>query len=281
VELCLSLLCIEGTEIFVSTEGSDAVGCGSISSPCGSLAYAVSISNDFDTILLEPGDYQLETSVEITTVLTIKITSTNYYSQPTTLWCQGLIAPAIRANESVFLEGVTIRNCEAGAIQLIGQNNTIESCHFINNSNPNVGGAITVESNVISLVSNSNFTGNVASRGGAVSIAANSNITFLQSVFVNNSAQNSGGAVFSAGTTFISNSTFQDNNSGGKGGALSVVPMIVVTPPLALIPLGLGFGVGVLALTKATPGGLVSIVVGCLQQRLALALHNIQIEDFY
>jgi hypothetical protein len=67
------------------------------------------------------------------------------------------------------------------------------------------------------------------------------------------------------------------------GGALflSAVPMIVVTPPLAIAPITLGFGVGVLAATKATPGGLVSIVVGCLQQRLALAVHGKRIEDYY
>jgi len=50
---------------------------------------------------------------------------------------------------------------------------------------------------------------------------------------------------------------------------------------LALVPLGLAVGVGGVAATKATPGGLVSIVAGCLQQRLALAVHKIMIDDYY
>merc|ERR1712137_942068 len=50
---------------------------------------------------------------------------------------------------------------------------------------------------------------------------------------------------------------------------------------IALIPLAIGAGVGAAAVSKATPGGLVSIVVGCLQQRLALALHGVKSEDYY
>ena len=61
----------------------------------------------------------------------------------------------------------------------------------------------------------------------------------------------------------------------------SAAPLIVAMPPLALIPLGASIGIGSYAVTKATPGGLVAIVVGCLQQRLALGFHDISIEDYY
>jgi len=62
---------------------------------------------------------------------------------------------------------------------------------------------------------------------------------------------------------------------------LGAAPMLVVAPPLALVPLGLGIGIGGVIVTKATPGGLVSFVAGCLQQRLALAFHDIVIDDYY
>merc|ERR1712137_1208657 len=62
---------------------------------------------------------------------------------------------------------------------------------------------------------------------------------------------------------------------------LGAAPMLVVAPPLALVPLGLGIGIGGVIVTKATPGGLVSFVAGCLQQRLALAFHDIAIDDYY
>ena len=62
---------------------------------------------------------------------------------------------------------------------------------------------------------------------------------------------------------------------------LSAVPMVAVVPPLALVPLGLAVGLGEAAATKATPGGLVSIVAGCLQQRLVLASHKIKIDDYF
>ena len=62
---------------------------------------------------------------------------------------------------------------------------------------------------------------------------------------------------------------------------LSAVPMVAVAPPLALVPLGLAVGVGGAAATKATPGGLVSIVAGCLQQRILLASHHVLIDDYF
>jgi len=61
----------------------------------------------------------------------------------------------------------------------------------------------------------------------------------------------------------------------------SATPLLVAAPPLGLVPLGAGIGIGTYAITKATPGGLVAIVVGCLQQRLALAIHNVAVEKYY
>merc|ERR1712137_729439 len=61
----------------------------------------------------------------------------------------------------------------------------------------------------------------------------------------------------------------------------SATPLLVAAPPLGFVPLGAGIGIGTYAVTKATPGGLVGIVVGCLQQRLALAIHDVAVEKYY
>lgn len=66
----------------------------------------------------------------------------------------------------------------------------------------------------------------------------------------------------------------------GALGGFSVLAAATV-PPLALVSLGAAFSIGGITFAKATPGGLVSIVTGCLQQRLALAYHKIEIDDYY
>eukprot|EP00324_Dicrateria_rotunda_P004107 CAMPEP_0206161132 /NCGR_PEP_ID=MMETSP1474-20131121/7393_1 /ASSEMBLY_ACC=CAM_ASM_001110 /TAXON_ID=97495 /ORGANISM="Imantonia sp., Strain RCC918" /LENGTH=908 /DNA_ID=CAMNT_0053562861 /DNA_START=30 /DNA_END=2756 /DNA_ORIENTATION=+ len=62
---------------------------------------------------------------------------------------------------------------------------------------------------------------------------------------------------------------------------LGAIPTLVVAPPVALLPLGAGIGIGTYVFGKSHPGGLVSVVVGCLQQRLALAMQGEPIEKYY
>ena len=62
---------------------------------------------------------------------------------------------------------------------------------------------------------------------------------------------------------------------------VGAAPMALVAGPLALVPLGLGLGIGGAAMIKASPAGLISAVAGCLQQRLALSYHSISIDDYY
>uniref|UniRef100_A0A7S4HQC7 Uncharacterized protein n=1 Tax=Vannella robusta TaxID=1487602 RepID=A0A7S4HQC7_9EUKA len=62
---------------------------------------------------------------------------------------------------------------------------------------------------------------------------------------------------------------------------LSIIPLIHIAPPLALIPASASVGIGMYAYNKSTPGGLLSITVALLQQRIALAHHNIDIQSYY
>lgn len=67
------------------------------------------------------------------------------------------------------------------------------------------------------------------------------------------------------------------------GGALfmAAVPLLVVAPPVALLPIGAALGIGAHTATKATPGGLIAFITGVLQQRMALALQGVTIEPYY
>ena len=59
------------------------------------------------------------------------------------------------------------------------------------------------------------------------------------------------------------------------------VPALAFAPPLAVFPILASLGIGSYIFLHNTSGGLVAIVVGCLQQRLALAYHGLSVEEFY
>ena len=66
-----------------------------------------------------------------------------------------------------------------------------------------------------------------------------------------------------------------------SGVLLLSIPAILSTfPPLVVIPVALGAIVALFAL-QSTPSGLISVVAACLEQRLALSYHGIDIDSFY
>jgi len=62
---------------------------------------------------------------------------------------------------------------------------------------------------------------------------------------------------------------------------VSIIPLITITPPLAIIPATASIGIGLYAYNKSAPGALISMIVGLLQQRLALANHGIDLKKYY
>ena len=123
-------------------------------------------------------------------------------------------------------------NGNGGAIYYVGSHGTVENSTFINNTASMYGGAAFLHDNNNVTFKESKFTYNAAGlNGGAINFyngATNGNI--FDSVFENNTANRSGGAVFWSGingTVTLSNftnnhalGTVTDEYGGGDGGAI-------------------------------------------------------------
>ena len=118
--------------------------------------------------------------------------------------------------ENTFMDGISIKNKQ---ISIEGNNHTI----FAKDSNFNQAKLFNIiNSNVTlsnMLISSANFNG----AGGAISLDLNSTLILKNVTFKNNSAlgiHGEGGAVYSAGTLFCYDCTFENNYANGGGGAI-------------------------------------------------------------
>ena len=101
---------------------------------------------------------------------------------------------------------------DGGALELNKNNISIAGCDFTGN-HAGYGGAIESKNNNIS-IAGCNFTGNHASYGGAIYIGGEEGYYIDRSSFINNSADNEGGAINSfAHSITISNSVFLKNKA--------------------------------------------------------------------
>lgn len=110
-----------------------------------------------------------------------------------------------------------------GAISNSGQA-TISASRFTGNSAGFRGGAIAAFVNPLT-ITNSSFSQNTAQAGGAVHSALGATVEIRESAFFLNSATDSGSAIFQEGAetvTRIINSTLAQNTAGNTGGALYV-----------------------------------------------------------
>ncbi|MBS4014735.1 MAG: right-handed parallel beta-helix repeat-containing protein [Bacteroidetes bacterium] len=139
-------------------------------------------------------------------------------------------------NNSAF----TIKNCtiHTNYADLLGGGVVANAaCEFINcyiysnYSNSNGGGIVVSKSNV----RNCTFAANIANGGlgGAIMSNAATNIVFENNTFINNVAENRGGALYLAYSTnsayqIVTNNTFFDNLSGSNGGAIYITDVAAV-----------------------------------------------------
>ena len=69
--------------------------------------------------------------------------------------------------------------------------------------------------------------------------------------------------------------------AGAVAGGLIAIGAPLAPVGVGIAPLAAGLGILGMTISKAKPGGLIPIVAGCLQQRVALTLHDICVDDFY
>ena len=120
--------------------------------------------------------------------------------------------------------GATPRYFDGAAVWNLGRL-TVEGCTFENNASGDDGGAIRNDGELV--VTGSTFRRNTASWrggvGGAIQSVEQSGVArqrIASSVFVENSADAVGGALWLQGKSEVLDSTFSGNRSGNRGGAI-------------------------------------------------------------
>lgn len=101
----------------------------------------------------------------------------------------------------------------------------ISDCVFRNNHVTYMGGTITLESTVYTLIRNCSFEENHVVKGGALNIVPFSNyqstVDIIDCNFLNNHASVNGGAIYANNVKMtIANSNFNNNRADGNGGAI-------------------------------------------------------------
>ena len=132
----------------------------------------------------------------------------------------------IKANSHVIFKNITFINGyssdNGGAIKVdSGSSIELIDCTFSNNFAENNGGAIFINSDSltsVSLISTSTFTDNTAKNGSAIYVMGSS-VNISSSVFTNNLAKAYGGSLYVDGVLHINLTTFKDNRAS-NGGAI-------------------------------------------------------------
>lgn len=233
----LAALCAvsQAANIYVSPSGNDSNSGTSFNQPLQTIAAAVSQANNRDTILLENGYYSGPGNTDVTvTNTTLTIKSINGPAQ-VTIDCGGssssphgafLFSGVGSQNVTTVLQGLTIqgayRSAGGGAISSTNGFLSIQNCNFSNNQSAdwnNSGGAIGSFGGGIT-VDHCTFLGNTAyNSGGGIYTDGSTVVTATYCVFSQNSARN-GSGMQSDGTATLSGCQFLQN--GGSGSALAL-----------------------------------------------------------
>ena len=156
---------------------------------------------------------------------------------------------------------------DSGAIYLGNINKmfhyaVIHECDFLNNFANDEGAVGIVSSNV--QIEDSRFVNNTANTGAAVGISCNNDctVTLLNSVFVDNTAENRGAINIDHAKVTINGSEFFGNMASGTGGALamSFSDSVLVNTTFAF--------------NEAPKGGAIYAELGTLVSQDSLDIHN-------
>ncbi|OWT32775.1 hypothetical protein BGI41_05895 [Methanobrevibacter sp. 87.7] len=212
--------------IYVSLNGSDTNGDGSLDNPYATIKYALTkVNNTCNVIKLFNGVYT-EYGFNLNNDVSIIGESQNG-----TIIDGNKTNSIFVVNSNLVLKSLTLRNANSriyGAAVIVksGATLNVDNCSFINNT---ASGSAGIDNSGTVLVNNSYFEGNTASShdGGAVSGVSESFTTILNSVFVNNTAYRDGGAIKADNSTLlIVGSKFVNNIASGYadtlGGAVYV-----------------------------------------------------------
>ncbi len=213
---------------YVQSGGNDIGNCTDPANPCGTIAYALSVSfagsqTVSDTINIAPGNYK--EALTITKYIILQGPTPD--GSTAQIDGQGTHR-VIQANAPrLTINNLTIQNGNAaggmgGGINISGTSAVTIRNSFIVNNHADEGGGISGGTNSAIFVTRSTFSNNLAAsgRGGAILDGVGSTTSITASAIISNSAVN-GGGIFSQSSVNIVNSTLSDNNVSGNGGAIN------------------------------------------------------------
>ncbi|MEN6393050.1 MAG: choice-of-anchor Q domain-containing protein, partial [Anaerolineaceae bacterium] len=222
----------EGNTLYVSSSGTDDGSCGGESSPCATIAQAVTNSTAGDIIIVGEGIFfpPTATSISIDKNLTIRgqgAANTMVYRTGS----ERRIFDISGSSVSVTLEDLTIWNGAAtgdsgGGIKVFGGASLSLDSVTVKDNHAASGAGVYLEGGGNLSVNNSTFTGNVATgNGGAIYMSGAGTMTVTSSIFggssdTKNQAVN-GAAIYQVDSDgSISGGTFSYNAASGSGGAV-------------------------------------------------------------
>ncbi|MDP7436967.1 MAG: right-handed parallel beta-helix repeat-containing protein, partial [Candidatus Marinimicrobia bacterium] len=227
----------QGPVWIVDKDNGSNDGEGSPEEPMKYIEDAIQESADGDTIMLMPGTYDhsknrnlnFQDSYDGTGVRNLTLMG-KYGADTTIIDLNGSDFLDITSGESDSkIEGLKIINSSSGAIRLSNSSVNINNCIFENNSNQEFenGGAILLDNtNQPVMITNTLFKGNSSQwRGGAIDFWNDgAELVLMNCVFDNNNANETGGAInkdFNTNLTIV-NSLFLNNTIQQTWGAAGV-----------------------------------------------------------
>ena len=225
LSLALAPAALASTWYVDGVNGDDANDCKSLTTACGTIGHAISLSALGDTIQIAAATYQENLTVPFDLTLTGAKAATTIIDGG----YNADVVVALSATAKIALSNLTIQKGSGthGGGVLNGGTMTITSS-IIKGNVAGAGGGIYNSGTLT--ISGSTITGNFAA--GTYSVAGGG-IYNLGTLTINNStlSKNSGtpafvygGAIVNGGTLAISNSTFSGNSAngstGGAGGAI-------------------------------------------------------------
>jgi PKD repeat protein len=220
---------LQATERFVSINGVDSTGNGSIGNPYRKISFAVSAAGLGDTITVMPGTY-----ADGATYLYNQVYLRSQFGPDSTVITGGDSTGVFYLDDysdAVVIDGFTILEGNTFGIRVFYISPIIKNNRFVNCfADSSSGGAINLYSSMAEIHDNYFFNNHALYEGGAI-YAYNSAAQIYNNVFDSNSVINvtgRGGAIsiqwelFGGYRTLIQNNVFR-NNTGYNGAGLYIV----------------------------------------------------------
>ncbi|GAF70974.1 unnamed protein product, partial [marine sediment metagenome] len=212
--------------LYVSVDGSDETGDGSFDHPYRTIQYSIEQSNNYDTVLVLPGEYIENIHIykqDITLSSNYMFSNDSSDIYQTVHWSQfashGNIIFEL-CDDLAAVQGLTLghTNATGAAIMCSYAHPIIQNNIIVNNHAHGFGGGIRLEYSNPKVTSNI-IRDNIAAINGGAFYCNGSNPLIYSNLIHDNQAVNAGGGILCHGSSpIIMNNTIVDNRAAAGGG---------------------------------------------------------------